>query len=99
MQLILTDDASVSANLSASQKSAFDNALTYVANFFDNLITNPITVHILVGYDLYPDPSNTFALSGGQCEGGGSSNFLSTYSALVNALQNNETSPTQIAAY
>ncbi len=99
MQLILTDAASVSQNLSASEKAAFDNALTYVANFFDNLISNPITVNILVGYDQYPDPSNTFSLSGGECVGGGSSNFLVSYSTLVSALQNNETSAAQVQAY
>jgi hypothetical protein len=76
VQINLIDDPSVSA-----APAGFTAAVAAAAQFLDNLITNPITVNILVGWG--EDDNGTYPISGNTASlGGAVAGIGATYSEL-----------------
>jgi hypothetical protein len=75
MQINLIDDASVSA-----APAGFTTAIASAAQFLDNLVTNPITVSILVGWG--EDDNGTYPIGSNLSLGGALAGIALTYSQL-----------------
>lgn len=93
MDLILEDDGSGSYT---NAPQAFKDALTYAADYLDNLITNDITVTIEVGYGTFEGKafgSNVFA------EGGPEAGENVSYANLVTDLNHSANSADDTTAY
>jgi autotransporter passenger strand-loop-strand repeat protein len=98
MNISLVWDQSV-LNMAAGERASFEAAVTYVANFYDSLLTSPYTVTINVGWGEITQGSSTSTLSGGGAEGGPDDLYPYTYQEVASALKAHANSLATLSAY
>lgn len=103
MDIILSWDASVLA-MPTQQRTAFEAAVTWAADYWDRTLTNNLTITISVGYGEITQPDNngvptSTSLPAGTAEGGPNDGQIYTYAQVEAALKANITSPAATSAY
>jgi hypothetical protein len=98
MQITLTWDPSV-ATMSPGERSAFEGAVTYAADYFDRVLTSNLDITINVGWGEITQAGQSSTVSPGTGEGGPDDLQLYTYTQVRSALLAHKTSPQTAAAY